>query len=156
MPKPSLPPQPAAASTVAFQTAGLGRRLTGMVYDSMLLAGVLFVGLLLPHTLIGVFTQKLAQPVLLQAHFFLLLLIYFAWFWLHGGQTLAMKTWHVRLVSADGGPVRPLQALLRYLLAWPSLCLGGFGLFWQFWDADRQFLHDRLAGTRLIDTRFPA
>ncbi|GBG01009.1 RDD family protein [Azospira sp. I13] len=137
------------------KAASLLRRLAGMLYDTLLLAGVLAITLLFPHVLLGMFTQKVAHPVLLQAHFFLTLLLYFCWFWLHGGQTLAMKTWHIRLTGSDGRAVRPLQALLRYLLAWPSLLLGGLGLLWCLFDKDRQFLHDRLAGTRLIDTRLP-
>jgi uncharacterized RDD family membrane protein YckC len=47
-------------------------------------------------------------------------------------------------------PVRPAQALLRYLLCWPSIILGGVGIVWALFDRDRQFLHDRLAGTRLV------
>ena len=53
-------------------------------------------------------------------------------------------------VATSGSPVRPAQALLRYLLCWPSLGLGGIGIAWALIDRDRQFLHDRLAGTRLL------
>jgi uncharacterized RDD family membrane protein YckC len=45
-----------------------------------------------------------------------------------------------------------LQAVLRYLLAWPSVLLCGIGIFWAFFDKDRQFLHDRIAGTRIVYT----
>jgi uncharacterized RDD family membrane protein YckC len=72
------------------------------------------------------------------------------WRW---GQTLPMKTWCIRLVNAQGQPPDALRALLRYLLAIPSLCLLGVGLFWALADRDRQFLHDRLAGLRLVDSR---
>ena len=41
----------------------------------------------------------------LQAFLFLVLGLYFAWFWSHGGQTVAMKTWHIRLLTHDGRPV---------------------------------------------------
>ena len=34
---------------------------------------------------------------------FVVLGIYFVWFWSRG-QTLAMKTWHIRLVDAQGRP----------------------------------------------------
>ena len=82
----------------------------------------------------------------------LLVLALLAVFWLHGGQTLAMKTWRIRLVSVDGMPIRPAQALLRYLLCWPGilLILLGVGILWAVLDRDGQFLHDRLSGTRLI------
>ena len=70
---------------------------------------------------------------------------YFLWCWLRGGQTLAMKAWHIRLVD-----VTPPKALLRLLLA--ALLLP-VSIVWALFDRERQFLHDRLAGTRLISTR---
>ncbi|WP_287695922.1 RDD family protein [Accumulibacter sp.] len=129
---------------------GIARRLASMCYESLLALAVLAVLLVLPHLILGAFAQRVASPRIIQAHGFLVLLIYFLWFWLHGGQTLAMKTWRIRLVSRDGLPLRPLQALLRYLLCWPSILLGGAGIAWALLDREGQFLHDRLAGTRLI------
>jgi uncharacterized RDD family membrane protein YckC len=70
---------------------------------------------------------------------------YFLWCWLRGGQTLAMKAWHVRLVD-----VTPQKALMRLLLAGLLLPVS---ILWALFDRDRQFLHDRLAGTRLISAR---
>lgn len=68
---------------------------------------------------------------------------YFLWCWLRGGQTLAMKAWHIRLVD-----VTPRKALLRFILA---VALFPVSLAWALVDRDRQFLHDRLAGTRLVN-----
>ncbi len=121
-----------------------------MFYEILLLFGVLAALLVVPHVLIGALLHRLATPLVLQAHFFLILLLYFVWYWSNGGQTLAMKTWRIRLIGADGRPVRPSQALLRFLLAWPSLGLLGMGILWMVLDQDRQFLHDRLAGTQLV------
>ncbi len=121
-----------------------------MFYEILLLFGVLAALLVVPHVLIGALLHRLATPLVLQAHFFLILLLYFVWYWSNGGQTLAMKTWRIRLIGADGRPVRPGQALLRFLLAWPSLGLLGMGILWMVLDQDRQFLHDRLAGTQLV------
>jgi len=70
---------------------------------------------------------------------------YFLWCWLRGGQTLAMKAWRIRLVD-----VAPPRALLRFVLA---LILLPVSIPWALIDRDGQFLHDRLAGTRLIDAR---
>ena len=131
-------------------TPAMMRRLVSMSYDSLLLLGVLAVTLLAPYALIGAFTQHVASPTLLRAHFFLVLLLYFVWFWLHGGQTLAMKTWGLRLITAEGRPIALWQGLTRYLLAWPSIALFGIGILWALFDRDGQFLHDRLAGTRLV------
>lgn len=128
---------------------GIIRRLASMLYESLLLFAVLGLCLALPHILIGAFTHAIAAPVVFQAHFFLVVLIYFLWFWCNGGQTAAMKTWRIRLLTAEGLAVPPRQALLRFLLCWPSLLLGGIGVLWALFDRDRQFLHDRIAGTRL-------
>jgi uncharacterized RDD family membrane protein YckC len=56
----------------------------------------------------------------------------------------------MRMVRSDNLPVGVGRAALRYVLAWSSLLFLGFGFFWAFFDRDRQFLHDRLAGTRII------
>jgi uncharacterized RDD family membrane protein YckC len=84
--------------------------------------------------------------------FYLLLVagLYFVRFWRRGGQTLAMKTWQIRLCAHDGSLLSLDQAWRRYLLAVVGGVLFGFGFFWALWDRDRQFLHDRLAGTRLV------
>ncbi len=126
------------------------RRLAAMAYEILLLSGVLAVALIVPHLLIGAFAHRVATPTLLWAHLFVVLLVYCVGFWSHGGQTLAMKTWRIRLLTRSGNPVRPAQALLRYLLCWPSLGLGGIGIAWALIDRDRQFLHDRIAGTQLV------
>jgi uncharacterized RDD family membrane protein YckC len=70
---------------------------------------------------------------------------YFLWCWLRGGQTLAMKAWHIRLVD-----VTPGKAILRLALA-GALVPTGVSIVWALFDRDRQFLHDRLAGTRLVN-----
>ena len=132
---------------------GILRRLAGLCYEMLLLSAVLAVTLILPHVLLGAFAHRLATTPVLWAHLFLVLLVYSVWFWSNGGQTLAMKTWRIRLVTQAGLPVRPAQALLRYLLCWPSFALCGVGILWALIDRDRQFLHDRLAGTRLVEVR---
>jgi len=84
-------------------------------------------------------------------HLLLVLLAYFLWFWRHGGQTLAMQTWKLRLENAMTGHIVTLpQAVLRFALCFPSLLFFGTGLIWAVFDRDRQFLHDRLAGTRIV------
>ena len=93
---------------------------------------------------------------MLVLHIFLLLGGYFLWYWHHGGQTLAMQTWKLQLQSAHGLKPTWRQLALRYLLAWPSLLLYGAGLIWALFDRDRQFLHDRLAGTRIVFKRSSA
>lgn len=126
-----------------------------MAYEGLLLVGVLSATFMLPYLLLGMIWQIEAPGWVELLHLILVLGIYFSWLWCHGGQTLAMQTWKLRLVSAaSGGALSPVvslpQALLRYALAWFSLLLFGAGLLWALFDRDRQFLHDRLAGTRII------
>ena len=132
--------------------AGIVRRLLCMSYELVLLSAVVVVTVVLPQTLLGAFAHRLATASFLWAQLFVVLLLYFLGFWLHGGQTLAMKTWRIRLASKDNRPVRPVQALLRYLLCWPSILFCGVGLLWALIDRDKQFLHDRLAGTCVFAT----
>lgn len=121
-----------------------------MAYEGLLLVGVLSVAFVLPHLLLSMARKAAVHGAWLWLHVFLVLLAYFGWLWKRGGQTLAMQTWKIGLVSARGAQLAPRQILLRYVLAWPSLLLGGIGLAWALLDRDRQFLHDRLAGTRLV------
>ena len=123
-----------------------GRRLLSMLYEGLVIFSVLLIGFLLPQIVLSGFGMNLTGK-LLWLHVVILLMLYFLWCWLNGGQTLPMKTWKLRITSQDGSPLRPAQGLLRYLAAWPSILLFGAGLFWAIFDKDRQFLHDRIAGT---------
>jgi uncharacterized RDD family membrane protein YckC len=81
----------------------------------------------------------------LQALIVVMFAAYFLRCWLRsGGQTVAMKAWRIRLVD-----VTPRKALARFLLALIFVPTG-IGMLWALFDSDRQFLHDRLAGTRLV------
>jgi uncharacterized RDD family membrane protein YckC len=128
---------------------GIRRRLICMLYEGLVVFSILLIGFLLPQIVLSGF-HFAPSPRMLWLHVFLLLLAYFVWCWLNGGQTLPMKTWKLRLVSSEGTALRPLQAVLRYLAAWPSILFFGIGIFWVFFDRDRQFLHDRIAGTRIV------
>lgn len=121
-----------------------------MAYESLLLLGVLALAFLLPHVALGI-GFKLALPGwVLVIHVFMVLGGYFIWYWRHGGQTLAMQTWKIQLSTPSGAKPSMVQLLLRYALSWPSLVSLGVGILWALFDRDHQFLHDRLAGTRLI------
>lgn len=120
-----------------------------MLYEGLVVFSILLIGFLMPQVVLSGFGWTVS-PRALWLHILLLLLIYFVWCWLNGGQTLPMKTWKLRIINSDGLPLRPMQAVLRYLIAWPSILLFGIGIFWVMFDKDQQFLHDRLAGTRIV------
>ncbi len=142
---------PAAIPMV--ELPGLRRRLASMAYESLLMLGVLSVSFMLPHLALGIGFGTVLPGWVLLAHVFLVLGAYFIWYWHHGGQTLAMQTWKIRLAAPSGAQASLARLTLRYVLAWPSVLYLGAGLFWALFDRDRQFLHDRLAGTRLVFKR---
>lgn len=129
---------------------GIRRRLASLLYESLLMVGVLALTFLIPHLLLGIFLKVALPGILLWLHIFLVMGAYFVWYWRHGGQTLAMQTWKIQLISVQGGPPSRQQAWLRYGLAWLGITFLGAGLLWAFFDRDRQFLHDRFAGTRIV------
>jgi uncharacterized RDD family membrane protein YckC len=130
--------------------AGLRRRLASMLYEILVSLGVLMVGFLFPHLILGLTMQATLPGPVLFSHIFLVLGLYFVWYWQRCGQTLAMQTWKLKLTSATGRPVSVAQWCLRYVLCWPSLLFYGAGILWALLDRDGQFLHDRLAGTRIV------
>ncbi|MGH8632154.1 MAG: RDD family protein [Burkholderiales bacterium] len=136
------------SSSRPARLAGLWPRFASLVYESVLLFGVVFISAYLFVAL-----ARDAQHGLLRLTFQVYLLAicgaYFVFCWTRSGQTLAMKTWRLRLQTTAGARLAPGRALLRYLLAIPSVGLG-LGLLWALVDPDRQFLHDRLAGTRIV------
>jgi uncharacterized RDD family membrane protein YckC len=131
---------------VTATTPGLPRRLASMVYEAVLLFAVGFFAAWLFFFASGGrdATAGWARYAL-QLFISIVFAGYFLWSWLRGGQTLAMKAWRIRLVE-----VTPAKALLRFVLAAvlvPSL----ISIFWSLFDPEKQFLHDRLAGTRLTN-----
>lgn len=132
-------------------TPGIMRRVFSMLYEVLLLLAVLFIAGFLFLT----FTHDTASPVMKAIFRGYLILVsagYFIWFWRHGGQTLAMKTWRMKVVSKDGGAITMKQAGVRFVVALLGITLGGIGIWWAIFDRDRQFLHDRVAGTRIVIT----
>ena len=139
--------------------------------QGVLLFGIVFIAGWRFSTLGQMRDAMDSRRVLLQAFLFVVFGIYFAWFWARG-QTLAMKTWHIRIVDRFGRPVSQGRAFLRYLLSWlwflpPLAVLAPFGLaggemavlvigwvlVWALlsrFHPQRQFWHDALAGTRLV------
>ncbi len=151
----------------------LRRRLASMVYEAVLLFGVLMAASI-PYAALTDQRHALQGRHGFQLYLFFVLGAYFIGFWTRGGQTLAMKTWQVQLRRVDGAPVGLAQAALRYLASWLWF-LPALGLVWatglthgsgEFWGTllagmlayaglsrllpGRQFLHDVICGTRLV------
>ena len=129
--------------------AGLTRRLASLGYELLLLVAVLMTGALPFLLATRDLDHAIARP-LLQAYLALLGGVYFIWQWWRGGQTLPMKTWRLRLVTREGGPLSPARAATRYALAFAGTLALGAGFAWALVDRNRLFLHDRLAGTTIV------
>jgi uncharacterized RDD family membrane protein YckC len=155
MPRTDFPKDASPAPPVAVELAGLRRRLASLSYESLLLLGVLAAAFILPWTLVFWLLEMRNPPSWLGGlellHIFILSGGYFVWFWHRRGQTLAMQTWRLKVVSAsDGRNLSWRRACLRYALAWPSTLLCGAGILWALFDPGKLFLHDRLAKTRVV------
>ncbi|MBS0506874.1 MAG: RDD family protein [Proteobacteria bacterium] len=181
----SSPPGPSETTTAASPapisppTGGMApplhRRMACWLYEGMLMFGVVFIA----GYLFGTLTQTrnaMDNRHGLQAFLFIVFGIYFVWFWSRG-HTLAMKTWHIRVVDRQGRLISQKRALLRYLLSWiwfvPPLAVIapyhlsggasaaivlGWVVIWALLSRlhpQRQFWHDALAGTRLVHHVLP-
>jgi uncharacterized RDD family membrane protein YckC len=132
-----------------LRTPGLFRRAACAIYELLIIAALVLVATFPFLAVAGDATGGLRRH-LLQAYVLAVVGAYFVGFWIRGGQTLAMKTWRIRRERADGARVEPARALRRYLFALAGTAALGIGFLWAFLDRDRQFLHDRLAGTRIV------
>lgn len=171
---PVAAPSGGPASAPASQTPGLWRRMACWLYEGMLLFAVVFVAGWLFSTLGQMRDAMDSRRHLLQAFLFVVFGVYFVWFWARG-QTLAMKTWNIRLVDRAGRPVTQARALARYLLSWvwflpplaaiapfklsgaeSALLIGGWVVVWAMlarFHPRQQFWHDAWAGTQLVSSR---
>ncbi len=161
---------PTALNSPALQAPTLTRRMACWLYEGMLMFGVVFIAGYLFSTLTQT-RHALDNRHALQFFLFVVFGIYFAWFW-SKGQTLAMKTWDIRVVDAQGQPLSQARGLWRYVLSWlwfvPPLAVSwaqdvsggeslvlvcGWVAIWAIlsrFHPQGQFWHDALAGTRLI------
>jgi uncharacterized RDD family membrane protein YckC len=135
----------------AFEPASLFKRGAAFVYDLLIL-----VGLLATFTLLAVVLHDGAiasGSVWFQLALLAVVVAFFCGFWVHGGQTLGMRAWRIRLVSQDGTPLTWPRAALRFAAGAVALLPLGLGLWWGIFDAQRRGWHDRLTGTRVVRVR---
>ena len=98
-----MPAAPAAAERAVAELAGLRRRLASMLYECLLLLGVLALTFLVPYLMLGVAAGIAPPGWFAWLHIFVVLGGYFVWYWTRHGQTLAMQTWRLRIVNAADG-----------------------------------------------------
>ncbi|MEO9244514.1 MULTISPECIES: RDD family protein [Pseudomonas] len=155
MSKPLLSPQG------DFPPVGLGRRLAAMFYDFLLCTALLIVTAgaykMIQMAIIGEARMRelteagaLDGDPLLSTVLLFVLFGFFAKFWTHGGQTLGMQVWGVRVQNTDGTAISLWQALLRFVVSIASwLCLG-LGFFWVLVDKRKRGWHDIYSESQLV------
>jgi len=131
--------------------APLRRRLLSLIYEALILAALLLAATL-PIVLLTRGWDHVYSRLALQMGLLIICGGFYVAQWRSMGQTLPMKTWRMRLTLANGEPLGTLRAALRYLAAIASLATLGAGFLWALIDKDKQFLHDRVCGTRLFQT----
>lgn len=149
--KPDQKPHKAGTKTPPPAACGLPRRLLAMLYDGLVVVALW----MLAGTLALPFTEASTRAGTDPGFTLYLLLIwygYFAWCWQHGGMTLGMRAWHVRLLSDTGKPLTWLRSAQRLLGAVAAALPGGAGFIWSIFDAEKKAWHDRWSGTRLVRT----
>ena len=129
--------------------ASLRVRLLSMSYEALLLVAIELIATALFVAVVG---DSRMQPwrALLQVYLVAVAGIYFVWSWTDGRRTLPMRTWRLRLVNRAGEPPNVRSALVRFLVALLALPLGAAAAWWALIDREGLFLHDRVAGTRLV------
>ncbi len=162
-----------SGNATANQTPSLLRRMACWLYEGLLLFGVVFIA----GYLFGTLSQTknaMDNRHALQAFLFVVFGIYFGWLW-SKGQTLAMKTWHIRVLDRHGNSLTQGRAVIRYLWSWlwllpPLLAAWWFQLpggesvvitigwvaVWAVlsrFHPRQQFWHDAFAGTQLVNAQ---
>ncbi len=130
---------------------GLSRRLAAIFYDSWLVAAFWLLGAIVDTFVrAGLDLGDTGHRLPLQLYLLLSPVAFFSWFWMHGGQTLGMRAWRLKLLSRDGGRVSLRQSLIRCAGALLSMLALGLGYLWVLFDRDGRSWHDHLSGTRLV------
>jgi len=123
--------------------------LAALIYDWVLLTGVLFGATVV---VLAFRAGEAFQPH--DAGYSAYLIgtgaVFFSWFWIHGGQTLGMRAWKIKLITVDGRPITWRQALWRCGWALAGAACFGLGYLWLLVDPERRCWQDIASGTQII------
>jgi uncharacterized RDD family membrane protein YckC len=139
---------------ISGTSAGFGRRIAALLYDSVLLAALLVVftsgAVFLNH-------RMAVEPATAGAWWYLyrlgligVIAGYYLVNWTRSGQTLGMRAWHLRAVSDSGKPLGLRAAALRFVLGVLAWAPAALGVLWLYADREHLALHDRLSKTRVV------
>ncbi len=128
---------------------GLFRRLAAIVYDALIVTAILIAATAAALLARGGESIE-AGTLWFQGFLGIIALAYFAGSWRHGGQTIGMVPWRLRVVGRDGASPGWGRCLARGVLAPLSLLAGGAGFAWAWIDKERRTWHDLATGTRIV------
>lgn len=134
------------------ENATLLRRIGAIFYDVLLLLGVLFAASAIA---VAINHGKAVSHPAYYASMLAITFIFYGWFWTHGGQTLGLRTWKLKLTNETTDKITWKQSAVRFLWAFVSFLPAGVGFFWMLFDKDGLALHDRLSATRIIKLSGP-
>ncbi len=131
------------------QNATRLRLFAACIYELLLL---LALWMLCTWLFLSVFNEATShyKRYLLQFILYMVTGVYFVWCWVKSGQTLATKTWKIKLVNQENLTLSLQQSLIRYALASALILVCGLSFIWALIDKQGLFLHDRLLKTRFI------
>jgi uncharacterized RDD family membrane protein YckC len=133
-----------------MQNTGLLRRLAAIVYDSLLVAALLFVATIPFIAVRGGEPVEVGDNAIYRIVLVLVAYAFFVGFWSWRGRTLGMQSWGLQLQTNEDGKPTLASASVRFIAAIISWLPAGLGFWWQLWDRDKLTWHDRISGTRLV------
>jgi len=133
---------------------GFFRYFAAIFYDLLLLIAIFFLAtaILLPFNS----GEAIKSPFVFPLYLYSIGFLFYGWFWTHGGQTLGLQAWKLRLVSNNASNITWKQAFIRYISASCSWLIFGLGFFWCLWQKDSKTLHDLSSNSYIIRTKINA
>lgn len=132
------------------KNASFQRRLGAMVYDAFLLFALLFIASTPVVIIAGGADSPWIKGAGFKLYLYLVCFLFYGWFWTHGGQTLGMRSWKIRVLRDDNRPLGWDSALIRFLMATISLSLLGIGFLWILFSRENMAWHDQISRTHVL------
>jgi uncharacterized RDD family membrane protein YckC len=127
---------------------GLLRRIAAITYDAVIVTGLLLIAAAVVSPIGTGDAQAFRDP------WFTIYLIavwfgYLALFWMHGGMTVGMRAWRIKILTDSGERLSWVTCLIRFITALLSTALLGLGLLWSIFDKERRCWHDIISHSGL-------
>ena len=132
----------------------LPRRLAAMIYDALIVIGLLIIAGAFA-SLVGAGKYQAFRDPTFTAYLIIVWFFYFALLWRSGGMTVGMRAWRVKIVPDEGDHLTWKACLTRFVTAFFSTAVLGLGLFWSFFEPQKRCWHDLTSRTGLYVTPKP-